>query len=30
VALAMKLDTRLVTMDGKLLTAFPERATSLD
>ena len=29
VALAMKLDTGLVTMDGKLLSAFPERAKSL-
>ena len=30
VALAIQLDTRLVTMDGKLLRAFPERAMSLD
>ncbi|MBA3476891.1 MAG: type II toxin-antitoxin system VapC family toxin, partial [Lautropia sp.] len=29
VALAIQLDTRLVTMDGKLLRAFPERARSL-
>ena len=29
VALAVQLDTRLVTMDGKLLRAFPERARSL-
>lgn len=29
VALAMKLDTRLVTMDKKLLRAFPERAVAL-
>jgi len=29
VALAIHLDTRLVTMDGKLLRAFPERARSL-
>lgn len=30
VALAMKLDTQLVTMDGKLLRAFPRRGVSLD
>ena len=29
VALAMKLDTRLVTMDKKLLRAFPQRTTPL-
>lgn len=29
VALAIKLDTRLVTMDGKLLRAFPKRAVAL-
>jgi len=29
VALAMKLDTRLVTMDKKLLRAFPQRAIAL-
>ena len=29
VALAAKLDTRLVTMDRKLLRAFPERVMSL-
>ncbi len=29
VALAMQLDTRLVTMDGKVLRSFPERAMSL-
>lgn len=29
IALAMKLDTRLVTMDKKLLRAFPKRAISL-
>jgi predicted nucleic acid-binding protein len=29
VALAIRLDTRLVTMDGKLLRAFPERTTPL-
>ena len=29
VALAMKLKTKLVTMDGKLLRAFPEHAMSL-
>ena len=29
VALAMKLDTRLVTMDEKLLRAFPKRAVPL-
>jgi predicted nucleic acid-binding protein len=28
-ALAMKLDTRLVTMDKKLLRAFPKRAAAL-
>jgi predicted nucleic acid-binding protein len=28
-ALAMKLDTKLVTMDKKLLRAFPKRATAL-
>jgi predicted nucleic acid-binding protein len=28
-ALAMQLDTRLVTLDGKLLRAFPERAVTL-
>lgn len=29
VALSIQLDTRLVTMDGKLLRSFPERAMSL-
>jgi predicted nucleic acid-binding protein len=29
VALAMKLDTRLVTMDKKLLRTFPQRAIAL-
>lgn len=29
VALAMKLDSKLVTMDGKLLRAFPKRAVAL-
>lgn len=29
VALAMKLDTKLVTMDKKLLQAFPKRAMAL-
>lgn len=29
VALAMKLGTRLVTMDGKLLRAFPDTAVAL-
>ena len=29
VALAMQLDTRLVTMDSKLLRAFPDRAMPL-
>jgi len=29
IALAMKLDTRLVTMDKKLLKTFPKRATAL-
>jgi len=29
VALAMKLDTKLVTLDKKLLRAFPKRATPL-
>ncbi len=29
VALAIQLDTRLDTMDGRLLRAFPERAMSL-
>lgn len=29
IALALKLDTRLVTMDRKLLRAFPERAVAL-
>ncbi|MFO1433834.1 MAG: type II toxin-antitoxin system VapC family toxin [Candidatus Competibacteraceae bacterium] len=29
VALAMKLDTKLVTMDRKLLQAFPKRAMAL-
>jgi predicted nucleic acid-binding protein len=29
IALAMKLDTRLVTMDKKLLKAFPNRALAL-
>lgn len=29
IALAMKLDTRLVTMDKKLLRAFPKRAVAL-
>jgi len=28
-ALAMKLDTRLVTVDKKLLRAFPKRAVGL-
>jgi predicted nucleic acid-binding protein len=28
-ALAMRLDTKLVTMDAKLLKAFPKRAVSL-
>ena len=30
IALALKLGTRLVTMDKKLLQAFPERAVALD
>ena len=30
IALALKLGTKLVTMDKKLLQAFPERAVSLD
>lgn len=30
IALAMKLNTRLVTMDKKLLRAFPARALALD
>lgn len=29
IALAMKLDTQLVTMDKKLLRAFPQRAIAL-
>lgn len=29
IALAMKLDTKLVTMDKKLLRAFPKRAVAL-
>ena len=29
IALAMKLDTKLVTMDKKLLKAFPKRAVAL-
>ncbi|HEY9192678.1 MAG TPA: type II toxin-antitoxin system VapC family toxin [Methyloversatilis sp.] len=29
IALAVKLDTRLVTLDKKLLRAFPERAVAL-
>ena len=29
IALAMKLDTKLVTMDKKLLRAFPKRAMAL-
>ena len=29
IALAMKLDTKLVTMDKKLLRAFPKRASAL-
>ena len=29
IALAMKLDTRLVTMDKKLLRSFPKRAAAL-
>jgi len=29
VALALKLDTKLVTMDGKILRAFPTRAMAL-
>ena len=29
IALAMKLDTKLVTMDKKLMRAFPERAIAL-
>lgn len=29
IALAMRLDTRLVTMDKKLLRAFPRRAVAL-
>ena len=30
IALAIKLDTKLVTMDKKLLKAFPERAVALN
>ena len=30
IALAMRLETQLVTMDGKLLRAFPERAVALN
>lgn len=30
IALAMRLKTKLVTMDGKLLRAFPERAVALN
>jgi predicted nucleic acid-binding protein len=30
IALAMRLETKLVTMDGKLLRAFPERAIALN
>ena len=30
IALAMRLGTKLVTMDGKLLRAFPEHAVVLD
>ena len=29
IAIAMQLDTQLVTMDGKLLRAFPQRAVAL-
>lgn len=29
IALAIKLDTKLVTMDGKLLRAFPKHAVAL-
>ena len=29
IALAMKLDTKLITMDKKLLRAFPKRAIAL-
>ena len=29
IALAMKLDTKLITMDKKLLSAFPKRAIAL-
>lgn len=29
ISLAMQLDTQLVTMDGKLLRAFPQRAVAL-
>ena len=30
IALAIRLETKLVTMDGKLLRAFPERAVALN
>ena len=30
IALAIKLNTRLVTMDGKLLRAFPDQAVALN
>ena len=30
IALAMRLETKLVTMDGKLLRAFPDRAVALN
>ncbi len=30
IALAMRLETKLVTMDGKLLKAFPKRAVALN
>ena len=29
IALAIKLDTKLITLDKKLLKAFPERAVAL-
>jgi predicted nucleic acid-binding protein len=29
IALAMKLDTKFITMDKKLLRAFPQRAIAL-